>query len=156
MYQNDFTVRRMLLAYRQPFKFSGRSTRTELLGYLILSWVFTTIAFYAVIFTRPDAYSFVATFTAIRFVLWLPMPALAVRRAHDIGRPWYWSLPLLIPAFLGWVGRELFDQVPGLLQIVGVLNIIGLVILFWKPTEGTNDFGPDPRLDDNGPVLENA
>jgi uncharacterized membrane protein YhaH (DUF805 family) len=147
MYQNDFTFGRMLLAYKRPLKFDGRSTRTELLGYLIISWVLTTIAFYGLLFTGPARETFVVEYSVVRFILWLPMPALAVRRAHDIGRPWYWSLALLLPAFVAWVGRDAVDHIPGLLQISVVLNIVGLVILFWKPDEEANEFGPDPRLD---------
>jgi uncharacterized membrane protein YhaH (DUF805 family) len=146
----------MLLAYRRPFKFSGRSTRTELLGYLIISWVLSTVAAWGLMFAVPGPEAFVTAVAAIRFLFWLPLPALAVRRAHDIGRPWYWSLALLVPTLLGWVGRDVLEQVPGLLRIMLALNIAGLVILFWKPTDGTNAFGPDPRLDEDRSVLENA
>ena len=149
MYQNDFTFGRMLLAYRRPLEFSGRSTRTELLGYLIISWVLSTVAAYGLMFAVPGPESFVIGLTAVRFIFWLPLPSLAVRRAHDVGRPWYWSLALLIPTFLGWVGRDLFEQVPGLLPIMVALNIVGLVILFWKPSDGANEFGPDPRLEED-------
>ena len=155
MYQNDFTFGRMSLAYRRPFKFSGRSTRTELLGYLIISWVLSTLAAHSLMFAVPGPESFITALTAIRFLFWLPLPALAVRRAHDIGRPWYWSLALLFPTFLGWVGRDLLEQVPGLLPSLVALNIVGLVILFSKPSDGANDFGPDPRLEED-PALESA
>ena len=137
----------MLLAYRRPFTFSGRSTRTELLGYLIISWVLTTIAFYALLLTLPGPEFFVVSITAIRFLLWLPMPALAIRRAHDIGRPWYWALALLIPTLLAWVGRDALDQIPELIQFMLALNIVGLIILFWKPTDEANEYGPNPRLE---------
>ena len=156
MYQNDFTFRRMLLAYRRPFTFSGRSTRTELLGYLIISWVLSTVAAYGLMFTLPGPEIFLATISAFRLLLWLPMPALAVRRAHDIGRPWYWSLALLLPTLLVFVvGRQVFDRLPGSILLLSLLNVLGLVILFWKPTDGANRFGPDPRLED-GSIYENA
>ena len=42
MYENSFTFSKMLAAYTKPHRFDGRSTRTELLGYLIISWVLAT------------------------------------------------------------------------------------------------------------------
>lgn len=49
MYENSFTFGKMLAAYTKPHKFTARSTRTELLGYLIVSWVLATATNWAVI-----------------------------------------------------------------------------------------------------------
>lgn len=149
MYQNDFTFGRMLLAYRRPFKFSGRSTRTELLGYLIISWLVSAIASRGLLVWMKDMEAVDSAMPLLNLLLSIPLPALAVRRAHDVGRPWFWSLPLLVPMLLLFiVGAPILGRTPGLLPILGLLNILGLIILFWKPDDEANRFGPNPRLDE--------
>lgn len=156
MYQNDFTFSRMLLAYRRPVEFKGRSTRTELLGYLIISWLVSAILSRVLLIWLKDFDAVETALVVLNLLLSIPMPALAVRRAHDIGRSWYWSLPLLLPTLLIFiVGASLLGSVPGLLPLLGVLNVIGLVILFWKPDDSANEFGPNPRLDEK-PVFESV
>jgi uncharacterized membrane protein YhaH (DUF805 family) len=138
----------MLLAYRRPFEFTGRSTRTELLGYLIISWLVSAIASRALLIWLRDFDPASSAVVVINLLLSIPMPALAVRRAHDTGRPWYWSLPLLVPMLLTFVvGSATLGTVSGLVPVLGVLNVVGLVILFWKPTDEANEFGSNPRLD---------
>ena len=145
---------RMLLAYRRPLKFDGRSTRTELLGYLIISWLVSALLSRVLLVWLRDFDAVNSWMILTNLVLAIPMPALAVRRAHDIGRPWYWSLPLLIPMLLIFVvGTPTLERTTGALPILAVLNIAGLVILFWRPDDEINEFGPNPRLDE-GPHYE--
>ena len=150
MYQKDFTFGRMLLAYRRPFKFTGRSTRTELVGYLIISWLLSAIASRALFFWTQGSEAADLYFPLTAAILLIPMPALAVRRAHDIGRPWYWALLLIVSLIIYYVlGQPFLSQSPLLLQGVMILNVLGLVILFWPPEEETNAYGPNPRFDDD-------
>lgn len=152
MYQNDFTFGRMLLAYRRPLKFAGRSTRTELLGYLIISWLVSAIVSRGLWIWLQDFDAMNSAMILVNLLLSIPMPALAVRRSHDIRRPWFWSLPLLVPMLLIFVvGSPTLGTVPGLFLLLGVLNIVGLVILFGKPDDEANEFGPNPRLNEEQP-----
>jgi uncharacterized membrane protein YhaH (DUF805 family) len=63
----------------------------------------------------------------------LPSIALGARRLHDIGKSGWWQLIAFIP-ILGWI-----------------------VLIVWAATEGThgsNDYGDDPKADEDGqPVM---
>jgi uncharacterized membrane protein YhaH (DUF805 family) len=163
MYQNDFTFVKMLAAYRKPHQFAGRSTRTELLGYLIVSWILATIFGYAAFGAAIAGLRNVSissgptsTFLSIdlfNLLFWLPFPALAVRRFHDQDKSGWWAAPLIASTIISWVGaNELLA--PPVRIALGLLYAIALVLLFWKPTEGTNRYGPDPRLEGQSEAFE--
>ena len=150
MYENSFTFGRMLAAYTKPHKFTGRSTRTELLGYLIVSWVLATATNWAVIALGATGLVNVnigiASVGLAYLVWWLPLPALAVRRLHDQDKSGWWALLLVLPTAISWLGGK---QALGAstLIVLEAIYLAGLVLLFWTPTDGTNRYGPDPRLD---------
>ena len=53
----------------------------------------------------------------------VPSIMLLIRRLHDLNRPGWWCLGMLIP----------------------LLNIVlAVYVLFFKGTDGPNDYGPDP------------
>jgi len=150
MYENSFTFRKMLAAYTKPHRFDGRSTRTELLGYLVVSWILATATNWAIIaLGASGAVSFdvgIASVGLAYLVWWLPLPALAVRRLHDQGKPGWWALLLVLPTAISWLGgKEVLGT--SALIVLEAIYLGGLVLLFWKPTDGTNRYGPDPRLD---------
>jgi uncharacterized membrane protein YhaH (DUF805 family) len=61
-------------------------------------------------------------------------------------------MPLILPTILFWfVDESLLSQA---VQILLSLFYLGaLVLLFWKPADGNNRYGPDPRLDPNEAML---
>jgi len=148
MYENSFTFTKMLAAYTKLHKLTGRSTRTELLGYLIISWLVATaasrIVLIAGVATSVDLD--LASVNVANLVMWLPFPALAVRRFHDQDKPGWWAVPLIVPTIIFWLGGE---QVlaRSVAMALSLIYIAALVLLFWKPTDGANRYGPDPRLD---------
>ena len=149
MYENSFTFTKMLAAYAKPHKFTGRSTRTELLGYLIISWfvgaLVSRFLMFGAIATSGELGTYLQSLNIVNLLLWLPFPALAVRRFHDQDKPGWWALPLILPTILFFLGG--YAILPQPLQLViGLLNLALLVLLFWKPTDGENHYGLDPRL----------
>jgi len=148
MYENSFTFTKMLAAYGKPHVFAGRSTRTELLGYLILSWLVGTALNWAIIAAgMAGSIEFgVASFGIGYFIVWLPFPALAVRRFHDQDKPGWWALLLVLPTVALWLGVKEALSAPARF-VFDAIYLAALVLLFWKPSDGTNRYGPDPRLD---------
>ena len=150
MYQNDFSFRRLFRAYDRILDFKGRATRTELLGYWIATWLISTAVGYVTIFSA-DALgdrSFLLA-TLINLVLLIPAPGLAVRRAHDIGWPGVAALLLIGPAAASMVLGNTLDPHPIIRLALSLAYIAGLVMLLWKPQDGENRYGPDPRLVDD-------
>ena len=150
MYENSFTFGKMLAAYTKPHKFTGRSTRTELLGYLIVSWVLATATNWAVIALGATGMISIdvgiASVSLAFLVWWLPLPALSVRRMHDQDKVGWWALLLVLPTLISWlVGKEALGTTGRL--VLQAIYLGGLVLLFWKPTDGPNRYGTDPRLD---------
>jgi uncharacterized membrane protein YhaH (DUF805 family) len=150
MYENSFTFTKMLAAYAKPHRFTDRSTRTELLGYLIIAW------FVGAVVERLFLVAGVAGFVKVDIdllslnfaylIMWLPFPALAVRRFHDQDRSGWWAAAVIVPSILTWIGAyPLMDQTVRI--VLGLIYLGGLALLFWKPTDGENRYGPDPRLD---------
>jgi uncharacterized membrane protein YhaH (DUF805 family) len=159
MYENSFTLKKMFAAFGKPLGFSGRSTRTELLGYFIVFWLVTTVFSWVAIGLGAAGVASVSfepqpfmTIDVFNFLVWLPFPALAVRRFHDQNKPGWWATPLILSTILSWIsGFSLLSQP---IQIVLEASYVAaLILLFWKPTDGENRYGPDPRLDSAGDVL---
>jgi len=148
MYENSFTLRKMVTAYGKPHHFSGRSTRTELLGYFVISGLVSIVASYGIIAIGLAGWFDlgIASFSFVHFLLWLPFPALAVRRLHDQNKPGWWAIPLILPTIALWFGGEELQNQPAGMAL-GALYPVVFVILFWTPSDGENRYGPDPRLD---------
>lgn len=152
MYQNEFSFARLFRAYGRAFQFRGRSTRTELLGYWVSVWLLSTVGNWIMIamsFGRDDGGSPFAASPILNLLLLIPAPALAVRRSHDIGRPGFWASLLIVPAAANLVFGKLLAPYPVLGVAMSITYFVGLVLLFWTPEEGENDYGPDPRLVDD-------
>ena len=61
--------------------------------------------------------------TIISFVAVIPSFMLMIRRLHDLNRPAWWCIGVFVPL---------------------VNLVLGIYLLFFKGTEGPNDYGPDP------------
>jgi uncharacterized membrane protein YhaH (DUF805 family) len=143
-------------AIRQTFRFSGRSSRTELVGYYLISMI-------AVGFLRFGISFFVTAEVrnhidlALQCLIFLPFPALLVRRLNDQSRTGKFALLLALPALyaasgslaslLGGIeGRIAFDQSSYLLFWPAQLCAIAVLVFYlWPGTSGPNRFGEDPR-----------
>lgn len=152
------------------FVFSGRSTRTEALGFVLFVSIFVNV---------PQAIAgdgsnplFVAAGLALGLALHLPIYALVVRRAHDQDRSAKWVLlpiaqdaltagllafPTVFPSgatatLLIWQARPdwSMDTAPLLLPLMVTL-ILGLSLFLAPETPGPNRYGPNPRLSDAEP-----
>ena len=156
-YENSFTLRRMALAYTKPLRFSGRSTRTELLGYLVIAWLSATILSWLALITATPS-SIDRNFLSIdilNLLFWLPFPALAVRRFDDEDRSGWWALPLILCTVLTWIGGGAVFS--GAVRVAfALIYLAALVLLFWTPTDGPNRYGPDPRLESDPAELESV
>jgi uncharacterized membrane protein YhaH (DUF805 family) len=117
----DFTtaVRTCLQKY---VDFSGRAPRSEYWWfYLACVLAYIAAAILDGIVRSIMGFGFFAPLVALAMLL--PLLAAAVRRLHDLDKPWPWILIGLIP-------------------LVG-----GLVLLYFfvqRGTVGANQFGPDP------------
>ena len=61
--------------------------------------------------------------TIISIVAMIPSFMLIIRRLHDLNRPAWWCIGVFIPL---------------------VNLVLGIYLLFFKGTDGPNDYGPDP------------
>lgn len=86
----------------------------------------------------------------LNVVILVPAPALAVRRAHDIGWPGVAALLLILPAAVSMIMGDVFEPYRTIQVALSAAYIAGIVMLLWKPQDGENRFGPDPRLVDDG------
>lgn len=81
----------------------------------------------------------------VAVVLLIPSYSLMIRRLHDLNRPAWWCIPSVIQVVL-----HLFvTKPPFILQLIGgvfaLLSLgIGIYLLFFKGTDGFNQYGPDP------------
>lgn len=141
---------------RQSLAFAGRSTRSELIGYLFAGLLVSVpLSFITSLTLTHDAH--VLTGNAVTVLLALPLPALLVRRYHDSGRSgaWVWLAVLgfaiwltraTISAAWGMNARLSFDAWTWLIDwVVIVANLISVMLALLPGTAGTNRFGVDPR-----------
>jgi uncharacterized membrane protein YhaH (DUF805 family) len=151
-----------LKAYRDSFRFSGRSTRTEVGAFILVSWLFQLVVGIAASFgdwhrnpAFPDfSLPIFLGLLAVQTLIFVPLIALTVRRGHDQGISGWFSVlvPLTVFAAAGWrdyvqVSTRAFDQplAPAILGLVAFLALV--VLLFAPPEERGNRYGPDPRID---------
>jgi uncharacterized membrane protein YhaH (DUF805 family) len=87
----------------------------------------------------------IASLSLAYLVWWLPLPALAVRRLHDQDKAGWWALLLVLPTAIARLSGKGVLGTPTLI-VLEAIYLGGLVLLFWKPTDGPNRYGPDPRL----------
>jgi uncharacterized membrane protein YhaH (DUF805 family) len=142
-------------ALRRYRDFRGRSTRTE----LIMFWILTTLVGMVVIVVSGLAGlpGFVAE-DPVQLALLCPSIALMVRRLHDTGRSGWWLLFLVPGAAMGlrreyllWQNPHSFADafLPRYVEVPMILlSLPILFLLFRDDEEGPNAYGPNPRYPD--------
>jgi uncharacterized membrane protein YhaH (DUF805 family) len=152
-----------LKAWRDSFRFRGRSTRSEIFSFWVVSipanillgivlhlFDLSLDLHHALDSALPETI-LIWTLEALPF---FPMFALIARRAQDFGWPgWPFTLLMIATCALGtWdsLQYQTADIAPPP-DWVGYARTIAAPILifamFWVPTRGPNRFGPDSRLD---------
>ncbi len=137
-------------AIRGTLNFRGRSTRLEVLAFWLAA-MFVGIpltSFFAPLGDGP--YKLAATI--LGYVLCLPLPALLVRRLHDLDRSG-WGALAAVPVVLinGYQSvRANFDAAPPTLPWWGSLTMLALMAVVFTfvaapGTKGPNRYGPNPR-----------
>jgi uncharacterized membrane protein YhaH (DUF805 family) len=81
----------------------------------------------------------------VTFALLIPAYSLMIRRLHDLNRPAWWCILSIIQV----VFHLFFKNPPFILTLIvgvlGLLNfVLGIYLLFFKGTDGPNQYGPDP------------
>lgn len=137
--------------------FSGRSCRTEVVYYWIASALTGVVLTFAASAVAPLETSLILG-VVLRLVLAVPTFAQFVRRLHDQDKSGWWGL--LLPLCMLLTIPEIVVQARGDVAEFGVqqttptgiaATLFGLavfVLCLWPGTEGTNRYGPDPRLED--------
>jgi uncharacterized membrane protein YhaH (DUF805 family) len=163
-----------LKTWRDTFVFHGRSTRTELISYAVLTALVVAplrvlLHFFGIDLDIDLQDAFGAHLSRTIFILvlemlpYLPLFALAARRAHDHDRPG-WPFAIIAVAVLSLsIWRDLhfrtvgLDMPPDWLRWVGgLVQIAFFAGLLWQPTIGANRYGEDPRLTDGEPSASAA
>lgn len=137
--------------------FSGRSRRTEVVYYQIATALVSAVLNFSVYtFVSFEAWMLFAV--ALRLVLMVPLFALFVRRIHDQNRSGWWgvvlplfvmlSLPRIANALHGDIHSVVAPRTPTLAIIEGLCALGILFLCFLPGTQGDNQFGPDPRLEE--------
>lgn len=137
-------------AIRGTLDFRGRSTRLEVLAFWLAA-MFVGIPLTSFFAPLGDG-QYKLTAAILGYVLCLPLPALLVRRLHDLDRSGWGALAAL-PVVLINLYQSLrpgFDAAPPTLPWWGSLTLLALVAVVFifvaaPGTEGPNRFGPDPR-----------
>ncbi|MXP10381.1 DUF805 domain-containing protein [Pseudoblastomonas halimionae] len=137
----------------RTFEFSGRSSRTELFVYLVLTSLFLWLLFWAFDWLLPQDSGVWLLYLAIDAVVSLPLVSLLFRRAQDAGFSGWLSLPgvllWIVSIYDGLINRPMtsWDAWGMPWTLIGLASIIWVVILsLLPPPLGENRFGPDPRL----------
>lgn len=151
----DLRLRRRTL--RLSLSFGGRSRRTEYAVYMIIGgWVATLAGL--LLAAEPFGLAQARWLTTCLFML--PIPALMVRRLHDMGRSGWWAAPVLgvaglslaLPAFSGTYSPNLADNLEPLRPLLGIGvdvlaigTVLGALVMTVIPPREPNAYGPDPR-----------
>lgn len=122
-------------AIRRYVDFTGRSTRTDFWGaviiWFILSWCLSILDFY--VFASGDVESYVSNFSPLSSIFFLltivPLISVSVRRLHDINLRGWWLLimftfvgiPMLFALMLmpTWPLTNVHGAVPGMEDLYG-------------------------------------
>lgn len=145
----------------RAFVFTGRSPRTEVAFYWLVSALVTGVLSAAAKSALEWDAAIVAR-SVITFVVAIPFVALFARRLHDQDRSGWWALVLLplVAADLyqtirvnfhafdpGWSGLG-YWQIPLL-----VMALVSFAVIAMPGTEGPNRHGPDPRIADHAAAV---
>jgi uncharacterized membrane protein YhaH (DUF805 family) len=81
----------------------------------------------------------------ISCVLLIPAYSLMIRRLHDLNRPAWWCILSIIQVVLNLFFKKPSFMLTLIGGVLGLLNfVLGIYLLFFKGTDGPNQYGPDP------------
>lgn len=111
---------------RKYAMFRGRATRREYWGFVLTNTVILLALAYAHAYFNIGTIHTVLTILLIGYALFIIIPTFAAmsRRWHDLGRTGFWIMLNLVP-------------------VIG--QIVTFFFLCGKGTDGTNEFGKNPR-----------
>lgn len=146
--------------------FGGRARRREYWLYALAELIISAfIQGLSSAFTRAHMAVPTAIVSAISIIvsvlLFIPGLAVAVRRLHDTGHSAWWILLGPFAAIVGSIAlfSSIFDTMSVGLWILLILACIAPFILIYfyvKPGDAfENDYGPDPKADENQKTNEN-
>ena len=120
-----------LKVLNQYSDFDGRARRME---YWMFNLVYIFIGIIAQLFDNLFGiafweYGYGPIYLILVFGLFIPSLAVSVRRLHDVGKSGWMLLIILIP-------------------LIGAIWL--LVLLFTDSQPGRNEYGPNPKYDDDG------
>ena len=143
-----------VLSLKQFAKFGGRSTRTEVVGfYLLTTIVALVVHLVAGWLGQDEAEPWLEL--CVGAVFFLTTLALFVRRLHDAGRSGWWLL-VLAPAVIAVLWElaarprpftlHISLQLPWWAMVPAFLSGLAFWIqLLWPDDPDTNRYGPNPR-----------
>lgn len=175
----DFTSS-IKTVYSKYATFKGRASRSEFWWFilyqiiiLLLMRIFLILLFLVLLPSFEKQYS-VSTYLiaakTFKFIHFIPITMLTIRRFHDINRSGWWQIPSLLTLFQEIDLSKLNNYVSNIkvmttgniyfasLTLYLLLNfaitvfIYGIVLFIWtllKGTEGPNKYGPDPLVKDS-------
>ena len=138
-------------------KFSGRVPRTQVWTYLIIgNFLAALIAGgLAILLGEAETFGPTASGSLVTLAFLAPLPALMVRRLHDIGRSSWLIVPILAGMVfailtggaqpkLVWVDKPLSGWMPTVVVVCGIL--LQLAVSLLPPRKEGDAYAPDPRL----------
>ena len=151
-----------VLPLRRYAEFGGRSTRTEVVGFYLLTMV-AGLAVHLVVDALGQDHIMPWLEAGVAAIFFLPTLALFVRRLHDAGRSAWWLL-IAAPAVVAAIGEisvrprpftlNIAMHLPWWAMVPAFLSGIALwVQLLWPDDPDANRYGPNPRY---GPIGELA
>ena len=150
---NEFWQNFLECITKKFFKFSGRASRKEYWGFILVMIVVGLIfdLLQLILFNTVLGGIFGLLMSLWGLFIIIPHFAVAIRRLHDTNKSgWYIVLPIAV-IFLGsiisFMLGEKFILVGILLYII---SLVYLIFLFVKKGDvGENRYGEDPYLDEN-------
>lgn len=129
--------------YKNPYKIKGRSSRKEYITFLLSFF----IIFYFLYFLTFQKIHFIISVLTFLFLAATAIISfcLTVRRLHDINFSGCWvfiTIPLFIVTFIMEykISNPIYFDF-----VVGYSTIQGILLCFFKGTEGPNKYGDPPE-----------
>lgn len=155
-------LRLALLTLQRTFTLSSRATRSEVVGWFILTALVNALLL-AIASLLLSGKALAWTQFVVPVITTLPAFALFVRRMHDIGLRGWWSLPLVIVGIknlaldavsqtAGWDVRGSIEAFTRYLDwaLLPAFAFVYILVLVAPGTLGGNRYGPNPRQDSFG------
>lgn len=150
---------------RALFSFEGRMSRQPFWLWslaMVAALVVVMIPYFAFVEIRYPGISDALIDQKANNLIWImaalslwPSFAITIKRLADRDRPWWWSIPMLVPGNVQLIAADLTqteslftNNSPGMLIIDTLMVVSTLWLLiecgFMRGTAGANQYGPDP------------